>query len=325
MKKIFLTMIAVAAFAATSFAQCVYPTDNVTIKFKRKIPGALMNGEFSVSSSKKVYFSQGNLQYIGSAVTPYWKFADYQYETLGTTSNQNSSDSNKDRDLFGWATSGWNNSSRNAYQPWATSNNNNDYGVTNPKSNTEALTGDYANGDWGYYNAISNGGNATHTWRTLTGEEWVWLIGPHTTAANPGTNCRTSSTINGVENARFTKAILFGTTKGVIIFPDEYIGGTPSGVSWGTINGFNNDFTTTCDSDGWAALEAAGCVFLPAAGAREGTTVSNVGTYGFYWSSTSGTNVNVGEDIRFYATFFGAKNDCYRYRGCSVRLVQDVE
>lgn len=44
-----------------------------------KLPGA-----FTINSNcDMVYFSQGNLQYIGSAETPYWKFADYQYEYIG--------------------------------------------------------------------------------------------------------------------------------------------------------------------------------------------------------------------------------------------------
>ena len=65
-------------------------------------------GLFSVGVNKKVWFSQGNLQYIGSATTPYWKFANNQYDIFGTTSGQNSSVANVDRDLFGFGTSGWN-------------------------------------------------------------------------------------------------------------------------------------------------------------------------------------------------------------------------
>ena len=70
-------------------------------------PTGAINGLFSVSTSKQVWFSQGNLQYIGSVGTPYWKFAENQWDYLGTTTGQNSSNHNVDRDLFGWGTSGW--------------------------------------------------------------------------------------------------------------------------------------------------------------------------------------------------------------------------
>ena len=112
-----------------------------------KLPGA-----FSVNScGEQVYFSQGNLQYIGSAATPYWKFADEQYDAL-MYSNSTAS-TTADRDLFGWGTSGWN-SGANAYQPWATSETNSDYYPGGSASND--LTGDYANADWGVDNKISN-------------------------------------------------------------------------------------------------------------------------------------------------------------------------
>ena len=65
-------------------------------------PTGAIDGKFTINSDgDQVYFSQGNLQYIGSASTPYWKFADNQWDVLGTTTGQNSSDENIDRDLFG--------------------------------------------------------------------------------------------------------------------------------------------------------------------------------------------------------------------------------
>ena len=39
-------------------------------------PVGAINGLFSVSATQQVYFSKGNLQYIGSAATPYWQFAE---------------------------------------------------------------------------------------------------------------------------------------------------------------------------------------------------------------------------------------------------------
>ena len=71
-KKILFVLAAVCLFAASSWAQsCTYDTQDLTINFKRKPAGLLENGEFSVSATKKVHFSGGNLQYTIS--TGKWK------------------------------------------------------------------------------------------------------------------------------------------------------------------------------------------------------------------------------------------------------------
>lgn len=51
-----------------------------------------------------------------------------------------------------------------------------------------------------------------------------------------------------------------------------------------------------------------GCVFLPAAGNRNGSTVNNAGTNGNYWSSTA-----YDELLAWYVDF----NDGYAYPGFS--------
>jgi hypothetical protein len=56
------------------------------------IPTGVINGLFTINSNgDQVYFSQGNLQYIGSASTPYYRFSDNQYDMLGAA-NQSSLD-----------------------------------------------------------------------------------------------------------------------------------------------------------------------------------------------------------------------------------------
>jgi hypothetical protein len=188
--------------------------------------------------------------------------------------------------------------------------------------------------DWGY-NAISNGGNTENSgWRTLTNKEWVWLLGPtySNSSPAPGTNCRTSSTVNGVANARFAKANLFGTTRGLIIFPDNY--NHPEGVAVPIgINDVTND-TTSWDvnkytSVDWVKMEAAGAVFLPAAGRRpthdgsstDAYTVKHVGNIGCYWSSTDSTNC--AQQVVFgYGANFIVDGSAYRSEGHSVRLVK---
>ena len=284
---------------------------------RNAIPGALI-GKFSVSSTDKVYFSKGNLQYTKS--TGIWSFMDHQYSTVETL-NQNVGDDYADQDvvsLFGWGTSGWNNGNT-YYQPYNTayvsssgSSKGYGYGPKNGSTYTYDLTGTYANADWGH-NAISNGGNTADTWRTLTKDEWTYLF-----------NTRSASTVNGTENARYTKAYLFGTTHGVIIFPDVYT--HPAGVTAPT--GINATSSTSWDGNrytatDWAKMEAAGCVFLPAAGWRDATTIRKVNEYVRYWTSTyynAGFAHNVGiANSSMTPADYNQKN-----YGYSVRLVHDA-
>ena len=241
---------------------------------RNAIPGALV-GKFSVSSTDKVYFSKGNLQYTKS--TGIWSFMDHQYSTVETTSQAIGDDYANQGvvSLFGWGTSGWNNGNT-YYQPYNTTYTTTGYGPKNGTERTYDLTGSYAYADWGLYNAISNGGNTAGTWRTLTKDEWTYLF-----------NTRSASTVNGTADARYAKAYLFGTTHGVIIFPDVYThpaGVTaPTGINATSSTSWNGNQYTATD---WAKMEAAGCVFLPAAGRRDGTTIYDVNNYVRYWTST---------------------------------------
>ena len=176
--------------------------DEVSFTTQRSCPIGAINGLFTINSiGGQVYFSQGNLQYIGSASIPYWKFADHQWDYLGTTTGQDSSDQNVDRDLFGWGTSGYEHGAV-CYQPWSTSGGWLDYwAYGSPEYNLFELTGV---ADWGY-NAISNGGNTINQWRTLKNEEWTYIF-----------NYR--GTESGI---RYAKATVNGIC-GVVIFPDNW-------------------------------------------------------------------------------------------------------
>ncbi len=299
---------------------------------------------YSFTSDDKgsvIRFSKGNLQYLGTGTsgkeTPKWRFADNQWDYMGDgptsgTANQGNvaidgysayntgtptdDDMAAARDLFGWGTSGISGYTPIAtcYQPWSTSTNNDDY---KPYGSTSMNLYDGGSNkgkaDWGY-NAISNGGNTQNFgWRTLTSAEWTYLF-----------NTRSNTTVNETKDARFTKAAITTpgstTVNGLIIFPDSYSGGTPSGVTWGAINGTSNGYTTTCTANGWAALEAAGCVFLPAAGRREGSSVDYADSYGRYWSSTY-INSNDANIVNIRANYLNPQSNNPRYRGLSVRLV----
>ena len=275
-------------------------------------------GAFSVSATKVVYFSKGNLQYQGSSGI--WRFAPHQYDYIGNNVGNTAPSASQTEwmDLFGWGTSGWDNGERYAYQPYSTSVNYYDYGVKNPKTADETLTGEYANGDWGVYNSSQLG----YGWRTLTRDEWGYLIYSRST----------SGTVNGTSNALYTEARILtdgsgteGLTYnicGVILFPDDFDGSASyGGVTWGTINNVS-EWSTTCTTAGWEALEAAGCVFLPAAGGRVGTDVSSAGVYGIYWTSTASA-VEYVDDLYIGPNTFSPGGN-YRYLGRSVRLVLDM-
>ena len=275
-------------------------TETTTVYIKNyACPMGAINGKFTINvDGDQVYFSQGNLQYIGSASTPYWKFADNQWEVLGTTTGQNSSDHNVDRDLFGWATSGWN-TGNPYYQPWDTDNSS---GSSYGPRGAHNLTGAYANSDWGVYNPISNGGNLPEQWRTLSKAEWNYVF-------------NTRMTETGI---RFAKANV-NDVNGVILLPDD----------WDTCYYDLNDANivevscsnNTITADEWITLEQYGAVFLPATGYRFGVSVKKVGINGYYWSSSY---VNSTYSYGLYITDTGLNAmDCSnRTYARGVRLVQ---
>ena len=95
------------------------------------------------------------------------------------------------------------------------------------------------------------------------------------------------------------------------------------GTAPATCNTANNDFTYSPSDDNWSALESAGCVFLPAAGYRNGTSVYNVGSTGDYWSSTAnGTGYACYMYFSLSSVTPASDND--RSHGRSVRLVRPV-
>ena len=137
------------------------------------IPDGALPGLFSVSATKQVHFSQGNLQYQASTNT--WRFAEHQYDYVGTQTadergNYGGNVSGSDNrsisstysgwiDLFGWGTGS---------NPTLSSTSYMDYGTFV---------------DWGG-NPISNGGNTVNQWRTLTIAEWNYLLNTRTDASS---------------------------------------------------------------------------------------------------------------------------------------------
>ena len=167
MRKLHFFSILVALSLATSSLRAL-PTGVVD----GKLPGA-----FSVACGKQVYFSQGSLQAVFAAAntsTCTWKFADEQYESLGSGGANRYVSNNKVTspgkvDLFGWVGSG---SSLAAYGI-----NNNNSGSNYGNSPLKA--------DWGE--------TMGSPWRTLTDSEFAWVLNSRTNAAG----LRTMATIHG--------------------------------------------------------------------------------------------------------------------------------
>ena len=280
-------------------------------------PIGAINGLFSVSADKQVYFSQGNLQYQPSTTT--WRFAPNQYDLLITPEDLNLYHSAVGNyadvtslytenytdwiDFFGWGTSGWN-SGANAYMPYDPSYTADDFYPGGDYNND--LTGTCSNADWAWYNPISNGGNAANQWRTLTHDEWAYLFNTREGAASKYGH----GSVDGVN--------------GMIILPDNWT--LPDGCSF---TPGNSDWTNSYTTTEWAAMEAAGAVFLPAAGQRSfGTFVNNVGNLGRYWSSTHRNNT-AAYDVWFHSDFISELDTQVYYSnrsmGYSVRPVQDAQ
>ena len=274
------------------------------------LPGAT-ESHFSVSSTQTVQFSKGNLQYQAS--TGLWGFAEHQYDYVGDDNTNISSTYDGWIDLFGWGTSGWN-SGATEYQPYSSFANSNRYQPGGNASND--LTGSYAEADWGWHNAIQNGGNRNHLWRTLIHTEWEYLF-----------NTRTTNTNLGTPNARYAKASVNGT-KGVILFPDEYTHpanvAVPLGINATDNTGWDGNTYSTTD---WDKMDSAGAVFLPAARMRNGTALTNIGLLGgYYWAADRyNDNNSHAHMLKFNNTSFDPSHHNYRYLGISVRPVHNTD
>lgn len=286
-------------------------------------PGVLP-GDFYIIN-QDVYFTKGNLQatYDGNSWT--WGFAENQYDYIGATSGNilltdtppfiNGTGT---VDLFGWV--GYSSTLTGVAE----------YGITSSETAEDygnVLGEEVKNPDWGAYVNMGIMNLTTLTSYYSNNEprcEWADLVWH-----------REASTISGVENARFAMAYLLGTTHGMILFPDYYV--HPLGVE--PVAGVNDAFLLTAawnsnryDEEEWAAMEAAGAVFLPAAGSRDGYNVRYVNESGYYWSRSSFDDDSYPENYELAtAVMFGYNSGNFgvepevgyvtRSSGCAVRLV----
>ena len=255
------------------------------------IPDGALPGLFSVSATKQVHFSQGNLQYQAS--TKIWRFAEHQYDYVGTQTADNDG-------YYGGNVSGSDNRSiSSTYSGWIDLFG---WGTGDNPTLASMYDADYSTFvDWGC-NPISNGGNAAHLWRTLTNAEWYYLLEGRPNASSKFA----TGNINGVG--------------GLIILPDNWT--QPSECAF--TSGFAPDWTLNSYTLAqWEQMEDAGAVFLPAAGERSGEYVVYAGRFGIYWSSdptdeSRAFRMGFSSDINDLGNPFNNRNTGY-----SVRPVQD--
>ena len=151
MKKLFMAVIALMMTISASAQFNIYCSDgNVIMVDSISMVAPEDIGSFSVSATKKVTFSPGNLQY--HPANDEWRFAENQTDYIGDANSNCSPTYNGWLDLFGWSTSSTN-------FGVSTSTDYNDY------------SGSFV--DWGT-NQI--GSDAPNTWRTLTRTEWEYLL-----------------------------------------------------------------------------------------------------------------------------------------------------
>ena len=257
------------------------------------VPEGAINGKFSVSATKQVYFSKGNLQATYNGSDWSWAFAEHQWSYVGNAAANNAITGNKTVsangivDLFGWSTS-------TTY-----------LGIHNSRDNGY-YSGDFV--DWGSHEDVTAG--IGEGWCTLPKDEWLYLFYTRSDAADK----YGYATVNGVH--------------GIIFLPDAFVdpnknNGSDAFVGSST-NGWNANLYT---ADSWALMEKNGAVFLPAAGYRDEADVYD-GDDGYYWSSSANSD---DEEEAHYVYFdsddfdLHVDNSTSRYCGHSVRLVRPVQ
>lgn len=262
---------------------------------------------FKVGSgmTKYVSFSPGNL--IGKLIMSggahtEWEFASRQNYYVGSDNEENMFLPGSPYDLFGYGTSDW--SGRASY---TSSDELSDY------ANFD-LTGANANADWGVYNGstIKYGSTPSGTtWRTMTSTEWNYLI-------NTRSGKGALATVNGIKGLILLPDL--NASSSAWVYDDEISAPRPSFTP-----GYTNYTTNNYTQAEWDKLEAAGVIFLPAAGTRYGdvdaTSTDMITTHGFYWSSTYGSSYQANALVFTNGSASITATDNLISNGCSVRLV----
>ena len=319
-------------------------------------PLGAINGKFSVSANKQVYFSKGNLQFCakpGSNPKNYthlifnnsfqqqsgtttsggqWRFAEHQYDYVGATTQLANGETNTGNVYVG-GTQSSNSSRSSSYSGYIDIFT---WGSSSVSMTPWSLTAGYASlynidcFDWGYYNSIYYGNNqssAVSEWRTPKAAEMKYLLKDRHGSGWSANNRMAMGTIEG--------------QNGLILLPDVWA--QPAGVPF---RDYTNSVATQLSTNvytasTWQQMEDRGAVFLPCAGMYEWgwSTWGGFNKYGGYWlreyyssypstseayyfefRTTTGVNItNINTDSGRASVGNG------KYTNYSVRLIQDVQ
>ena len=274
-------------------------------------------GVFSVSNSKKVYFSPGNLQCVNN----HWEFAPQQYKAAHDMISygvnyvpEYDPDINFNWDLVGWSTD---------LSEYGTKHLHDGHSNTNVDNYSDRQ---YKN--WGQV-------FGDDTWWVLSQNEFNYVINERvsnekmqvTVNDNVRTNVRTDVSY---------RVIYVDGQEGCMLFPDVCSITLPSGVS------FPDQYNPThYTADQFVSVfERAGCIFLPYVGYQQNSDgqdfslpVTLSGTYhtgyqaGRYWTSTpdpSSSNHMHAQAMDFNGTNISTLPSQPRTCLYSVRLVTNV-
>ena len=156
--------------------------------------------------------------------------------------------------------------------------------------------------DW-TTNTIENADGKT--WYTMPEDEWNYLLSTRAGAADK----HGQAVVNDV--------------KGYILLPDEW--SLPAGLSFTSTP--NNYTANVYTASQWEKLEAAGAVFLPAAGYRYGIDINglNAGN-GYYWTSTPSSQYDdMAQALMIFESPKAQVNVAMPCNGYSVRPVRELQ
>ena len=304
-------------------------------------------GTFSISDTEAIYFAKGNLQATttdgGASWT--WALATPQYNYIGAVDDPTLSTPNPTANTFVTNAEPWFDNTKNGTvdlfgwvqknSPMASSTASGaQYGIAGSTSRYDYEGNSTSNGlahDWG--EKIGNG------WFTLSRAQWFYLM---YTRGNEGKTPTTHYIVepDGTDKpARWFKATV-ANIAGLVLIPDDFTWPatvemktgfiTMEGYSRPVLNNQNASYRYVIEATEWTALEEAGCVFLPAAGYRDGNVVKQVpgaqtqnsnSPWGSYWSSTMNDSWMV-YDLEFSKEDTDVNYGALTYAkfGCSVRL-----
>lgn len=217
-------------------------------------------GPFSVSATQAVYFSTGNVFYVGDST---WSIESAQYDAHP-----------------------YNPTGQSGFFPFSHSGNIDlGYNTLAHSLNEGNMPGNATLIDWG--TRFSSIPDMAGQWGTLTSAQWTYMLNSRTVSNNQASPVGTATT--GARYAFITINTGSENIHGMLIFPDQFTWPTAAGTVPATINAASTDWNSghVYTLTEFAALQEASCCFLPAEGFMKHNQSNPVGANveGCYWTS----------------------------------------